>query len=327
LLVAAVPLAALVVPYVAAVSHAEGRFTMGDSGKINYGLFVTGQLSAHDRSTVEDPRTGVFEFVSYPGTYPPHYHRTRWEDPTKVTFSLRKQLCAWVRNAGELLREMLDQPLVILTLMALLMLLLRPRDVLPGEVAWDASWIVLPSLAGLAAYATILILRRYVALYLGVIFTVFFSLARLPVWARGKRMPRCIAATIAIPVCLVVGGRLAMDLGRSTDATHQAYAVAQAAVQRGVVPGSRVCTIGLGFEHYWASPARTKIAAEIADADRYWGRQPCDRGKVHEQLAGLGIRFLVARSIPPGEPGERWVALGHGHFLFDLKSPANDQAR
>jgi len=98
-------------PLMLMLSLPRGRFTFGDSGKLNYSALVSpggrvinwqgdptaSGVAKHPTRRLAD--LAIYEFNGpIPGTYPPSYDPSYWNEGRRATFSLRSQLRAIVRH-------------------------------------------------------------------------------------------------------------------------------------------------------------------------------------------------------------------------------------
>jgi len=136
-LIALLSFAAVAGPYVAALSHARGRFDFGDSGVLNYAWYVGGtekmhlepyqtelfgssnvQLKHPEKELLRSPH--VFSYAEMPyGTYPDWFDTTYWNEQIKPHFSLRQDLPRVMRDCVLAIRYLFNhpEPLLLLALL------------------------------------------------------------------------------------------------------------------------------------------------------------------------------------------------------------------
>ena len=154
---------AFTAPYVAAMSHSAGHFTVGDTGRLNYIWFVNGQqppngadlpasaLVGADRQTVP----GLALMPEANGTNP------LWLDPAKWYRGLHARLDA-TREFGVLTHGLQYYLTLFAPFLLAAAVVIALADVERLRAAWQRSWpILLPCAAGLLAYAAIYTLARY----------------------------------------------------------------------------------------------------------------------------------------------------------------------
>ena len=192
-------------PYIAALSHARGRFDFGDSGALNYAWYVAGtekmhlqpymtaqfgsaevQLKHPEKELLHSPL--VFSYAALPyGTYPDWFDTAYWNDQIKPHFSLRRELSRSSRNCVLVVRYLFNHPEALILLA--LLLALGARFTLPWKPGSKSGskpntfWLPPLALGVLiwGIYATVNTEERYVTVaYLAIILTLFATL-RVPV--------------------------------------------------------------------------------------------------------------------------------------------------
>ena len=153
----------LTLPWVAAMTHSAGHFTIGDTGRLNYIWFVDGQqppngadlptsaFAAASREVV--PGLGLMPEVD--GTNPLWRDPARWYHGLHARFDVARQLA--VLEHGLQYYLTLFAPLLLAAAV-----LISLADVERLRVAWRRSWTILVLCgAGLLAYALVYTLARY----------------------------------------------------------------------------------------------------------------------------------------------------------------------
>ena len=212
-LAAAAIFAIIVGSYGAALSHAVGHFTLGESGSINYAWhvnrlqkwvhwqggvqpadeawpkpsiahFAQWESSPPDFGTPTHPTTilqtspTVYGFaIPIHATYVPYFDPPYFYAGYRHLFRPRYQLIALAKNFGDLAEVVLTQPLFIAFALALLVLLSEPRTHRAFFPSLRRHWL-LPTLAcvGIAIYLPVHLEGRYLAGFLAVLLlTLLFS--------------------------------------------------------------------------------------------------------------------------------------------------------
>src|SRR4051812_49102206 len=150
-------------PWVAAMTHSTGHFTLGDTGRLNYLWFVDGQEppngpelpAATMAGTAGElvPGLGLMREVN--GTNPLWLDPARWYPALRARWDAARQLAV--------LRHSLQYYLTLFSPLLLAgALLIALAEVKSLHVAWRRAWpIVLPCAAGLLAYALVYSVARY----------------------------------------------------------------------------------------------------------------------------------------------------------------------
>ena len=195
--IAAVLWAFIVVPWTAVLSHSAGRLTFGDTGRLTYAWYVNGQNPPSLGGVPQGARTvrtdsilpGVGATGSAPGTDPMWFDPARWNATAKPYWNLRDQL-----GTLDALQAFYVQSLTPL-LFFIILITTAPRGS-RRRIWWDGWVIYIPALAGILAYAMVLVTARYVMPF--VLTTSLTLLATLP---RPRRMiPLLAVLGVVIPV-------------------------------------------------------------------------------------------------------------------------------
>lgn len=156
-----------VLPWSLALSVAAGRPTFGDSGRLTFAWYVNGQDVPSLHGVPHDarrpstdailPGVGVTGYA--PGTDPMWFDPARWNRTLAPHWDLHDQL-GTLRVFG----LFYVQNLAPLMFLVFLLVAAPPGS---GHVAWRRGWVVfVPTIAGLAAYAIILVTARYIMPFL-----------------------------------------------------------------------------------------------------------------------------------------------------------------
>lgn len=154
---------ALTVPWVAAMSHSAGHFTIGDTGRLNYIWFVDGQQPPNGADLPESALVGAHSQIVPGLAVMPEANGTNplWLDPAKWYHGLHARVDA-TRQFGVLAHGAQYYLTLFAPLLLAAAVLIALADIERLRVAWRRSWpILLPCAAGLIAYALIYTLARY----------------------------------------------------------------------------------------------------------------------------------------------------------------------
>jgi hypothetical protein len=159
--------AAGTLPWVAAVSASVGRPSTGETGALNYAWYVNGR---------QPPNTGVMPALAAPaeslpldglavmpdgrGTNPLWYDPARWHRDVRPTFSLSQQRPRLIHSAGYYAYVLAPFVLMLVAIVAAA----RWSDL---RRTWERTYVVVvPCLAGVAAYSMVYTTSRYIAPFL-----------------------------------------------------------------------------------------------------------------------------------------------------------------
>ncbi|MGQ9697944.1 MAG: hypothetical protein ACUVRO_08125 [Armatimonadota bacterium] len=340
--------ASLSVPWIAALSCSKGRFTIGDTGKLNYAWYVNGvTLHVHwqgEPSGYGKPthptrhilrRPDVYEFAQpVAGTYPPWFDPSYWYEGVAPRLNLGKQLRRSAHNCVSLLLVAVPALFVGAYALATRRCLWRldVRQVRRDWVMWA------PGLLAILVYVGILVLRRYVAPFAMLLWLVLLSGLRQARAHEAGRWSRGAVLTAVVPVLLHVGGLSAFwgvsaAVRAARGSVHPQWEVAQALQALGVQQGDPVASLGCAGKAYWARVAGVRVVAEAYDTRvrseedtfRAAGRPEeliDEDGALKERVLGafrkVGVRAVVTRGLPPHAVRRGWHRLGRTDYCAYL---------
>ena len=334
----------MVIGYGAALSHAVGRQTLGDSGALNYAWHVD-RLSkwVHWEGGVESaaeawPKPWISRFVRWdadppafgrpvhpsvivgsapamyvfhePGvsaSYVPYYDPAYWYQGYRKPVRWRYQLVAVGKNMGDLAQVLLRQAMVWAVLAAFAVLWWERR-----RRRWRESWaLLLAAGGGVLIYLPVHLEGRYLSGFLAVL-----GMCGL----MGLLEARPVVRRVALGLVLV---GLVADLLRTQHevwhrATHgwtyKASPDWQAAATLGLPRGSQVGMISWtpNLHCDWAYLSGVQITSEIAsgaDERAFWAFSPVGQAGVLERFRENGAVAVLTWERPPdGAVG--WLRVG-----------------
>lgn len=289
-------------PLIALISQRQGRFSVGETGKLNYAWYVDhlepasqgweGEGALHGAPThpprilMEHPRVLEFGFPIR-GTYP------LWFDPSYWYAGARTSLQPFelLRNLFENLRHCGPMASVFLGALALLAGVLAK-----GKVAFvpeSSVWLVVWPVAVCCMYAVVHIENRFIGGFVAVFWLGIYGLYGVKVKHRAQALLPAAVAVLFLAFAV-------RNLGRNLagPATGDAGLVAARLGALGARPGDRIAVVGDGLYAFYARLARVQIVAEIPNTDDSW-QADCRRAEALEQrLRNAGVTFLVASNRP-----------------------------
>jgi hypothetical protein len=189
----------LVAPWVAVLTHKADRFTFGDTGRLTYGWYVNGVEAPSLGGVPPGARTpdtdailpGIGVTGSSPGTDPMWFDPATWNSMIKPHWNLHDQLGTLKTLEVFYLQSL--TPLVFF----ILLIATAPRGS-RRQIWWDGWVVFIPAVAGVAAYALVLVTARYV-----MPFVLAGSLALLATTPRPRRMlPLLALLGVVVPMGL-----------------------------------------------------------------------------------------------------------------------------
>lgn len=307
--------------FVSALSYDEQRWTLGDTGRLNYAWFVNGAaryvhwqgdepgsgVAVHPTRVARQPDMFVFD-RAWPCTFPPACNPGYWHEGLRLHFDVSEQWAAsrWVLDQWRwvVIERLAGVPLVVLVLAlaADWRALTRPAARVCFAVAAAAamSYLGVYSEARHIAGALLLALAPAVA--------ALRRSSRMARW--GGLVLLCLVAALAIRSLQSSWQRRQYEGAK----THPQWAIADQLARAGVPAGSRVARIGEAPGTYWARLGHLRIVAEIPAADEFWRASADTRAAHMQRLEAAGVLAVVADGraipVPPGwirVAGAPWV--------------------
>ena len=330
---AALVFAAVSAPLIGALSLQKGRFTFGDSGRVNYAWAMSGAQTRNWHGEIPGagtPKHGtrlisdnppIFTFDGpVAGTYPPWTDPSYWNDGIRTPFTLRRQLQVLAVTVPSETRVLLrSQPALLAGIVALAMLS-GPLWILGLRELWP---LLSAQILGMAAYVPIIENDRYLAGFVLVLFIVLAALVKFR--ANDRRAAICIALAVFAAMALSTADftiRTATHHfaipGNGPTSTAEDEVVAEQLNAVGAQPGEKIAIIGDGTGAYWARLGRFRIVAEIMamnhGAQQFWASPNETKQDVYRRLAQTHADFVVS-SCPQNIPAD-WRQLHGTSFCF-----------
>lgn len=325
-------LVVLSAPFIALISGEKGRLTIGESGRIGYAWVVNragpflnwqgtdpeGDVGLHPTHKLLSTPI-VYEFATpVPGTYPPHYDPSYWNEGMKPHFHLLPQIRTIFTSSYSIYTSIFA-PQVGLVVAAFLALLLA------GFVALKrlySQWhLLIPAIAAFGLYALVTVEARYLAGFIVMFWAAILSAIRLPRqdWARRVFLGIAIAAIFSLTLSAVE--KIAVRSYNRGPVYNGDWQIANGLHQLGIREGDRVMTVGSGYNAYWAHLGKMKIVAEIPNSEltNFWaGGQPT-LSQVVAIADRLGAKAIVTADMPKSAPPGSWQEIAStGFYLYPV---------
>ena len=336
-------------PFVIALSKSKGRFTLSDTGKLNYSWQVTGygvegykeealtpgpNIPHPLRVLFTNPR--VLSFADHVvGSIPLHDDPTWWCQGYPVRFDRDRQFMILSNSAEYLAVIFLGAPALILFVAALC---------LGGTGRWwpilkNLWFLALLAAVPLAGYCAVYVLTRYIAgplALLGLVAAAATWKLKLPTALR-----TCLLVAVPLVCAFVLRGDLwrvaqytvqeAARSGRAPD--YEEWQYAEKLLDLGLRPGDRVAHIGFWMQSAWAGLIQAREIAvvpvhlghddtalgrplemKLGNALVFWKSDAATQEKVLEIFRGTGARWVIANYVPPWAKTSGWEKLGQDRF-------------
>ncbi len=342
-LVALVAFFAVSGPWIAALSHAAGHLTFGDTGRFNYVREVN---HASPNPYFQNPGTGsghlvhpvrklfdnppIYEFATpIKGTLPVWYDPSYWTEGAAPRVSLKQELLVVHRWLMFYFDMLFPNQAALFVSFVVLWLIAGQHLALQQMAARWPVWLI--GLAGLAMYALVFVEPRYVAGFFTLLWVGLFSGLRMPSVRESRRLVSIVTLAVVIATVSPTAVSIAGDLTRIVKGQpHNQFQVAEDLRELGVVPGDRVARIGGLFNVGWARLLRVTIVADIPRTDwrEFWCAKPEVQAQVIETFRRLGATAIVAEQTPGNtvySPGPEWHRLGDGTFYAMKISPQSEK--
>jgi hypothetical protein len=324
-LLSALVFSAVTTPFIVLISHAQGRFTIGESGRWNYLVFVNGVKPFFPQDSLRSTCAGetcapvaVHEFAGVlGGTYPPWQNPSYWQRGIPLRVQFRNQLVTmgqglktyWGLVSSSLLQFAYTTGLIVLVI------LFRPRI----DLRTSSSWLLLPILATLFAYDLLIVEHRYIGGVMAVLWLLVYGAVHSRSSPESKNLIRftvvCVAVAGLLPILLFV----ILQLRSPIPPTHIDAAQAIAARKPENPP------LALIWDEDWQTGAaegsfvprllKAKVVSEAEPAREFWSARPQVRAEVIRRLFATGAETILTRRPPQGAAFEDcWQRLGNTDF-------------
>jgi 4-amino-4-deoxy-L-arabinose transferase-like glycosyltransferase len=317
-------------PFVFCISKSKGRFTIGDTAKINYAWGVNqsapffnwqaGDLSAgtprhSTRKLSSSP--ALYEFATpIGGTYPPHYDPSYWNDGLTPRINVKQQLRALVTSAYSFYSDFFVPQSGLIAATAIALFLSGNLLMIIGRLS--EQWPVwFPGFAAIGMYALVTLEHRYVGPFVVLIWAGVLAAIRLPNSRESKRLLTYVTLagvlTLSLSVIEQIGTRLYEWKDR---ATPRQWRIANDLSNFGIQPGMRIVTIGSAYHAYWAHLAKLKVIAEVpsGDVESFWAASAETRSELYGICSRIGAKAIVAPELPNGPSQPTWQRIGESGF-------------
>jgi len=334
-------------PWITVLSISKGRFTFGDSGKLNYARRVSNANAARkwfhwqgDLPGYGTPKHPTRKFNDSPemfeyadpikGSLPLWYDASYWNEGLTGRFQLQDQINAIITNTKKLLREM--RQMLTLTLFVVLFIFLyavSSQRISFWRRTFSNYWfVIVPGFMYIAMFLLVYIDSRYIAGLVIALTPAFFSNLHFrdsPMLKNTIRylLPLLIAVIIVKTLLSNVGLIYFLNTYSIEDKSkaHSQWFISDEIRKRGVTPGKKVAYIGHPIYIHWAHLAKVTIIADIPDKKNmeiFWKSTPAEQKEILKKFADVGVDFVLAEKVPYLDiatvPG--WEEIGNSKTYF-----------
>lgn len=294
-------------PWLLALSYKLGHLSYGETGSLNYGIYVKGEGNSVHSPVLLTKAPEVllyqntpFENSTRPATFDPSY----WKIGIKPTFDLKAHVRLFLEHTYQIC---CDQPWLLL-----LVLLWVVWNARLGSLSIGRLWpipvqlcLALPAVIGIVMYSIIHVEMRYLAPFMFLIFVALVLCPRYDKTDRAVAYKSIVSASIL--VAAILGFSLSTVVDQSVrslvstsekpsyrDAFFQMMAVKDYLKDQGALGGSQVALVGVP-PSYWGRMAGIKITAEIPKDEEVLSATPEKRKESVETLRSVGVNIFVAK--------------------------------
>jgi hypothetical protein len=322
--VAALVWLAISAPLIALVSAKVGHLSYGETGRLNYGWFVSSKeyhplKILFDRTWPHTPREllsapRIIEFGSpVAGTFPLHADPSYWWQGTPTRFDVGAQVRALTVNGFEYARQALFDYSVVVAVLIGLAAVSRPTRRSDGPTR-SVDVLLVWSILWLALYAVVHVESRLAAPAV-LLLAVLRARNLLP-----GSSPQAASAVSAVLAAFVLVQTLSLGwttIRQARDHVSPKYlAIAEQLGALALTPNTRIAVIGShdGYESSFAHTAGLVVAAEVVDVEGSPQITNDNVAAVKAALAQAGIRAIVKTRgpLPAAESGWRQIRLDDG---------------
>ena len=333
----AVPLllgfAVVAAPLVGALSLQKHRLTFGDSGRINYAMFVAPR--GVTRNWQGEPQLGItavhptrkifsnppaYEFSEpIAGTFPPWYDPSYWQEGRVGRFNLKAQLSIIFQHLSTYFELFLHQENAFLAAFLALALISGRKWFAYLAEMWP---LLAMCAAALTLYMLVHVESRFLGGYVAVLWIALFASLRLPSGAVRYGGYLLLAVSAALLITAVDGtARAIRDHGPYSALAD--VALSDEIDRMDVRSGDRIAIIG-GDGMYAARLSHVKIIAEImggGDNLQFWRLTPESRQLVYERFRQCGASLVLATDPGPASSLDNgWIKIpGESFYLRKLQ--------
>lgn len=325
----------MVVPYAAGLSWSFGKFTLGESGPLNYAFHVNllprwtnwqgkpdgyGKPIHPTQQISEDPN--IFTFGEpYHNTYPPFGNIAYWYQGYRHFWSLKYQAVGIARDLQYLVQALIPQPIFYAVVLSAILMFFAVKDKKIWIGTTAAYWpFYLPAVVGVLLYIQVHLEDRYLGSFFSILCLLpFVTIAQLRDGLSRKTQTLVLvimAASALLNYALVDKDVLVHMSNHYTYAENPQWKLAVALERAGLNPGDQMAVVGgPNASCTWAYFAHLRIVAELGgepfdqrhpappDAQspiaKFWHSSQAQQQKIVDIFRQTGAVAVIASEKPP----------------------------
>jgi hypothetical protein len=332
----------VIAPFVAAISIQKGRFTLGDTGKLNYSWCVNGnkiwmywQGGYEGSGTPIHPvrrintHPEIYEFAEpVGGTFPLWYDPSYWYEGVKIYFDPVKQINRILMSLGAYVMILFDLRSGRMATVFFLVLLCLAGS---KKLLWHNSkhsLFLLPALSALGLYSLVFVETRYVGAFLVLIFLSLLYSFRAPEGEKRKLVLKYCA--VIFPLTLVVTTAFDPPYRDDQQTWPNAYKVFTGELNNdhwevgrelneiGLKRGDRIAFVSTPVESTilpgWARLAGLKLISTMPTPAAYWYSYDSIHPHIERVFLNTQARAILTDNIPLEKVPPGWTRVGQTEF-------------
>jgi len=328
-------------PFIAALSISKGRFTYGDSGKLNYVWYVNNvtrwvhwQGEPTGSGFPEHPVRKIFsnpptyEFgTPRGGTYPAWYDPSYWYEGVQAHFDLSKQLIVLKTQMKEYADILFKVQPALLIGCIILYYMSRRRWLCIKDMA-DQWSLIIPSVAVMVIYAMVHVERRFLGAFIVLLWTGVFYGVKLPKSEASKSLMSCIAVFMAMMLMIgtvyspLLNAYQLINSTKRPSAPDVSLQVVEALARMGISRGDKIAVVGWTENIIWARLARVQIVADIPSEEKktFLEGDHSVKSQVFQAISKTGAKIIIINAAQDCyNMSEEWKRIGETeYYLYNL---------
>lgn len=326
-------------PWIIAISAKLGRVSIGETGALNYAIYVKGEgkssnppLVLNDSPQVLLYKTDFFEHCSRPATFDPSY----WRLGIKPVFQPGTHLKLIYNHALEII---LDKPWLTLVVLVWGLWNISIGALRGSRLNAFAIplYLAIPSGIGILMYSMIHVEMRYIAPFIFLIFMSLLLCPRYDIEQRSSMRKAIIGASLMLAVILVQVGTSVVDQsirdlisgGKKLtylEAYRQLFTMRDFLAKKGVQAGTQIGLVNFP-PMYWARMSGLKVSGEIPDKKAMLEATPEARKKAFNALRAAGVNTLVGKGKEFAKlTPEGWELIPNTRDFYVLTAEGSEKA-
>lgn len=326
-------------PYVALISNAKGKFTIGEAGMVTYVRHVIGIpyphwqgdaqqniIPAHPSRIIHEA-PAVYEFGEpIAGTYPIAYDPSYWYEGISIPFNFNNLLIPLLPSGMYYLELFLQKQGTLFACVLILYIMGDKEKRASPEIL--RKWaLTIPAIVAFGLYAMILVEDRYIGVFVALFWADVLANIRLPQVSHNHTWLKVLSSVAAVGLFANIilfnldgfarlNPSLESSLSEPSAPAARPLAVAQSLQELGIQPGDKVGVIGYAYDSFWARLTKVRIVAEMLEEDEetLWRGDDALQQSVLQSFRNAGASAVIAEYVPPYAQVSNWHQVGNTSY-------------